>query len=77
MRTTIGPAAGLCATCGCSVAHQRVTVAEEYDQVLGRTLPTYRHITLERCQAAQQAALAFWAGGSGAQRPQEVSSADA
>lgn len=77
MRTTDGPAAGLCATCGCSVAGQRVTVAEEYDQVLRRALPTYRHVTLERCQAARAAAAAFWAGGSGAQRPQEVPSADA
>lgn len=77
MRTTNGPDAGLCATCGCSVAHQRVYVTDEHDAVLGRALPTYRHVTLERCQAARQASAAFWAGGSGAQRPQEVPSADA
>ena len=62
MTLTIAPQSALCAECGCSAHGDVVRVVREYDRLIGRYVPTYRHVDTTGCLLARQRSEAFWYG---------------
>lgn len=56
----IAPTNTLCAECGCLSSGDVMILTMEYDAILDRNLPTYRHINASGCLIARARSEAYW-----------------